>query len=109
VLKNLLILGFVLMLVSCATSEMQQRPDEDWPSWLQAKIRAKPVPVNKYNFKGAEYFLVDYKTLCCDMSSKLFDSNGVLICSPSGGFTGSGDANCPCFIAEFLNLRHCKN
>jgi hypothetical protein len=99
----------LLMLVACATNETQEGPNGGWPDWLQEKIKAQPVPVEKYTYKGAKYFLLDYKTICCDISSKLFDENGVLICHPSGGFTGGGDMNCPCFVNKFLSLRHCKN
>lgn len=108
-LRNLLIMSCLIALASCAIHETSHEPSNEWPVWLQEKIKAQAVPVKKYNFKGDEYFLLDYKTLCCDMSSKLFDSDGILICRPSGGFTGAGDMNCPCFVNEFLNLKHCKN
>jgi hypothetical protein len=99
----------LLVLVSCATNELQKKQTDDWPVWLKEKLKAQPVPVDKYTYKGSEYFLVDYKTLCCDMSSKLFGSDGVLICSPSGGFTGAGDLNCPSFVTELLDVKRGKN
>ena len=32
---------------------------------------------------------------CCDIPNPLYDANGSYICSPDGGFTGTGDGSCP--------------
>ena len=32
---------------------------------------------------------------CCDQLDPLVDANGVLLCHPSGGYTGRGDGKCP--------------
>ncbi|MEZ0610220.1 hypothetical protein ACAW74_17015 [Fibrella sp. WM1] len=37
---------------------------------------------------------------CCDMYDILFDTTCQRICSPSGGFSGGGDGQCPNFFKE---------
>lgn len=37
---------------------------------------------------------------CCDQFNRLYDGEGRYICSPSGGFGGSGDGSCPPWTSE---------
>jgi len=41
---------------------------------------------------GVAYYV---KAGCCDQLDPLVDARGVLVCYPSGGFTGRGDGKCP--------------
>ena len=41
---------------------------------------------------GVAYYV---KAGCCDQLDPLVDARGVLLCHPSGGFTGRGDGKCP--------------
>lgn len=49
----------------------------------------------RYKFKGEYVYYIP--SACCDIPSKLYDSNCNLICSPDGGFTGTGDGKCTDF------------
>lgn len=40
---------------------------------------------------------------CCDIGSILYDENGNFICSPDGGFAGSGEGKCPDFFEKRTN------
>ena len=41
---------------------------------------------------GVAYYV---KAGCCDQFDPLIDARGVLVCYPSGGFSGRGDGKCP--------------
>ena len=71
------------------------------PRWLQIRLAdydAQPGPsapraVFALDYAGAPAFLV--QAGCCDQLDPLVDARGVLICHPTGGFTGRGDGKCP--------------
>jgi len=37
---------------------------------------------------------------CCDQLNPIYDEDGKYICSPDGGFNGTGDGKCPDIPAE---------
>lgn len=48
------------------------------------------------SFRGPNGRLVYLFTpLCCDQFHRLYDAEARYICAPTGGFTGTGDGNCP--------------
>jgi hypothetical protein len=60
---------------------------------LQAEpVRNPPASVWQFEYGGAVVYYVP--AYCCDIPSMLYDENCTFICSPDGGFTGSGDGNC---------------
>ena len=71
------------------------------PAWLAALVadydaqpaRTAPAAVFALPWQGGTAYLVT--AACCDQFNPLFDARGVLICHPSGGFTGRGDGKCP--------------
>ena len=73
----------------------------DLPGWLAALVadfdtqpaHTSPATVQALTYQGATAYLVT--TGCCDQFNPLYDARGVLICHPTGGFTGRGDAKCP--------------
>lgn len=79
------------------------------PPWVASLIRTfQAQPVGKppqsiwgYDYKGETVYYVPSQ--CCDQFSKLFNSNGNLICAPDGGDSGRGDDRCPDFFAERKN------
>lgn len=42
---------------------------------------------------------------CCDQDNNLYDQKGIKICAASGGFTGSGDGQCPDFKFDDANCQ----
>jgi hypothetical protein len=75
------------------------------PAWLAARVadydaqpaRSAPAAVFELSYRGATAYLVT--AACCDQFNPLYDARGVLICHPSGGFTGRGDGKCPAPLA----------
>ena len=55
--------------------------------------------ITRYTYKGEMVYLVTPP--CCDFMSKLYNSDGVLLGSPSGGITGRGDGS----LADFEALK----
>jgi hypothetical protein len=71
------------------------------PGWLAALVadydaqpaRTAAEAVFELPYRGATAYLVT--AACCDQFNPLYDARGVVICHPSGGFTGRGDGKCP--------------
>ena len=71
------------------------------PEWLRIRLAdydaqsgaAAPRAVYQVAYGDG----VAYYTLagCCDQLDPLVDANGVLLCYPTGGYTGHGDGKCP--------------
>jgi hypothetical protein len=70
------------------------------PDWLNKQISEfqdaplgnPPQSIWQYEYKGSTVYYIPSQ--CCDQFSQLFDSNGILICAPDGGFSGRGDGKC---------------
>ncbi|TLV04076.1 hypothetical protein FEN17_06120 [Dyadobacter luticola] len=60
-----------------------------------------PAKIYRYTFKGETVYYIPQR--CCDIPSVLLDENCAVICSPDGGFGGSGDGKCPEFFKERSN------
>ena len=70
------------------------------PEWLRIRLadydaqsgRAAPRAVFQVAYGNG----VAYYTLagCCDQLDPLVDASGVLVCYPTGGYTGHGDGKC---------------
>ena len=70
------------------------------PEWLRIRLAdydaqsgpAAPQAVFEVPYgDGVAYYV---KAGCCDQLDPLVDARGVLVCYPSGGFTGRGDGKC---------------
>jgi len=94
---------FTLLLISsCHKLEL----NEEVPSCVEDKIRDiqcedvynPPAEVWKWTIDENTYYY--FTSDCCDQFDYLYDSNCSIVCSPSGGFTGEGDGNCPSFESE---------
>ena len=71
------------------------------PQWLRIRLAdydaqpgaAAPRAVFEVHYgDGVAYYV---QAGCCDQLDPLIDARGVLVCYPSGGFTGRGDGKCP--------------
>jgi hypothetical protein len=58
----------------------------------------KPERIFQHEYKGQKVFLAEMP--CCDQFNPLFTEKGDAICSPTGGFAGSGDGKCRDFEKE---------
>lgn len=71
------------------------------PAWLAAMVadfdtqpaHTAPHAAFALPYLGGTAYLLT--TSCCDQFNPLYDARGVVICHPSGGFTGRGDGKCP--------------
>jgi hypothetical protein len=72
----------------------------DAPVCVKDLIRKdlQPKEVWRYTYQAETVFLV--APHCCDQYISVYSSKCVLICSPSGGFSGKGDGKCPDFYQD---------
>ncbi len=70
------------------------------PEWLRIRLAdydaqagpAAPRAVWQVRYgEGVAYYV---QAGCCDQLDPLVDTRGVLVCYPTGGFTGHGDGKC---------------
>lgn len=73
------------------------------PLWLMQKINGfitdptteRPLSIRQFGYKGAVVY--HFTSQCCDQLNYLYDATGTIICAPDGGFSGSGNGQCPDF------------
>lgn len=90
---------YVSLLMSCDNSQTEST----LPACIQEKIteiknesvRNPPAQVWEWKDAGKVYYYITSD--CCDQLNFLFDSNCSIVCSPDGGFTGTGNGDCPEF------------
>jgi len=91
-----------LAIMSCTDLELEK----DVPNCIKQKIKKiqkedvhnPPSSVWEWKVDSDTYYYITSD--CCDQYNYLFDENCNVICAPDGGFTGTGDGNCPDFKAE---------
>ena len=70
------------------------------PEWLRIRLAdydaqpgpAAPRAVYELPYRGGVAYYV--QAGCCDQLDPLIDARGVIVCHPTGGFTGRGDGKC---------------
>lgn len=105
-MKTLKIVAVLLILISFSGCGKALMPPglpgcvrEEIKKIQSEPVRNPPGSIWQYEYKGQTvYFIPAY---CCDIPSRLLDSNCRLICNPDGGFTGRGDGKC----ADFFSVR----
>jgi hypothetical protein len=60
--------------------------------------------IRRYTFEGSAYYLGVPD--CCGQLKDLYDHNGALLCSPSGGFAGHGGLRCPADVRKILRSQN---
>ena len=65
------------------------------------EVRNPPTKVWKWEVDGSTYYYITSD--CCDQYNYLYDENCNVVCAPDGGFTGTGDGNCPVFIEQIVS------
>ncbi len=99
-MKILFLLVGTVLLVSCTA--LAPLP-EGTPDWLRLKVvrwtwmpdDSTPDAVYRYEYQGQTVYY--FRAACCDKFNPIYDTQGKVVCSPDGGFTGRGDGNCPDF------------
>jgi hypothetical protein len=94
-----------MVLLECS-SRNSSRTTPMWVIFLIMKFQSElvgnpPQSIWQYEYKDQIVYYVPPQ--CCDQYSVLYDSIGYVICAPDGGFTGTGDGNCPDFNWERKN------
>jgi len=97
------LLTILALTVACAT-DRPVRADAV-PEWLAViidqlehpPVTNPPEVIARYTFHGQVVYYVGPR--CCDIPSTLYNAEGTVLCSPDGGFSGSGDGRCPDFVA----------
>ena len=59
------------------------------------EVRNPPAEVWEWRADGKVYYYISSD--CCDQFNYLYDDTCNVVCAPDGGFTGTGDGNCPGF------------
>ena len=93
-------LGSIVLLLGCSSSSVRYVGPYS-AKWVKQQIRAYEMPTNeaasqvtrKVIYAGMPAYLIP--SPCCDKYDYLYDPRGVILCAPSGGFTGRGDGSCP--------------
>lgn len=92
-------LSLTVMISSCQRLDLKV----EVPNCIEKKIeKIKDAPVTnpptevwQWKVDGSTYYY--FTSDCCDQFNYLFDENCNEVCAPDGGFTGTGDGNCPEF------------
>lgn len=98
--KHFATIGCIVMLLGCSSSNVRYVSPYS-TKWVKQQIRAYEMPTNegvsqvtrKVIYAGNSAYLIP--SPCCDKFDYFYDSRGVILCAPSGGFTGRGDGSCP--------------
>jgi hypothetical protein len=91
-----------LTAMSCTELELEK----DVPNCIKQKIRkiqredVQNPPASVWEWKDGNKTYYYITSDCCDQFNYLYDDNCNEICAPDGGFTGTGDGNCPDFNAQ---------
>ena len=110
-MKTSNLIAFVLLIVALSCKKKEEYISPDAPDCIKAKIaqlqqepvRNPPSSVSKFRSNGQDYFYIP--PFCCDQFSEFYDDKCTLICSPDGGFSGSGDGRCGDIIKNISSLK----
>lgn len=105
-MKNLYLYTLLAVMLSSEFSGCEKKEASVIPSCVSDLIKdieAAPVTnpsgsVWQYTYKGKTVYYIP--SICCDIPSRLIDTDCKLICSPDGGFTGAGDGKCADFFSD---------
>lgn len=94
-------LGCLALAFACSSSNEVRYASPYSARWVRQQIEAYETPgaepasrvIRKVTYSGKPAYLI--ASPCCDQFDYLYDTMGVILCAPSGGFTGRGDDSCP--------------
>ena len=74
----------------------------DVPHWVDeithGPLKDRPQKIIEYQYRGERVYMLVAK--CCDGYNRVLNFKGESVCSPSGGFSGRGDGECPDFYDQ---------
>lgn len=89
----------IALLLGCSSSNARYFSPYS-TKWVKEQIRLYETPtrdaigqVRRKVISGDEPFYL-IPSPCCDKYDYFYDTRGVILCAPSGGFTGRGDGSC---------------
>ena len=95
----------ILLLIGCSSSNTVRVGSNVYVApysarWVRQQINLYEAPTQEATsrvtrkgiYAGKPAYLIP--SPCCDKFDYLYDSRGVILCAPSGGFTGRGDGSC---------------
>lgn len=105
-MKSLMVISAILLFIIIGCSQSNQQENPQWIDQLIKQYKNEPVgnppqSIWQYEYMGQVVYFVPQQ--CCDMFSRLYDSNGNELCAPDGGIAGGGDGQCPDFFTQRTN------
>ncbi|OGN95331.1 MAG: hypothetical protein A2Z71_03770 [Chloroflexi bacterium RBG_13_50_21] len=103
-MQLLLIATLSFLLAGCSQSTHARNPA--WVDRLIEQYKSEPVgnpPLSIWRYDYNDHDVYFVPAHCCDIASTLYDVDGNILCSPDGGFTGTGDERCPDFFTQRTN------
>ena len=103
-MRNMTNLITVLILIALTSSSCEKIDTEKAvPNCIERKInkikkeevKNPPISIFEWKVDGETYYYIS--SGCCDQYNYLYDDKCNEVCAPDGGFTGTGDGNCPEF------------
>ena len=92
------VLSLIVMLLGCSSGGSVRYVSPYPTRWVKQQINAYDLRTastsvtRKVIYAGEPAYLIP--SPCCDRFDYLYDSKGVILCAPSGGFAGGGDGSC---------------
>jgi hypothetical protein len=88
----------LLVLVACASNPREPVAPNNSTSSIARHLPTRDLSrvsgnVVRHVIEGQVFYYV--RSPCCDFQNYLFDSDGIFLCAPDGGFAGRGDGKCP--------------
>jgi hypothetical protein len=102
--NSLILITVIILLGACSQATQSLNPA--WVDKLIQQFESDPVgnpaqSIWSYEYNGQVVYYIPPQ--CCDQYSMLYDTSGIAICAPDGGFTGKGDGKCPDFLSKRTN------
>lgn len=104
------LLAAATLVAACAVSTGRRLPP-DTPPWLRELVQSlatepvanPPASITAFTYRDQTVYFLPPR--CCDITSILYDSSGVVLCAPDGGLDGRGDGKCSDFVSARRNER----
>ena len=108
--KRWTIVSSIALLLGCSSGNVRYVSPYS-TKWVRQQIHVYEMPTSeaiskvtrKVIYAGGPAYLIP--SPCCDKYDYFYDSRGVILCAPSGGFAGRGDGSC----AEILGTASAKD
>lgn len=93
------VLSLIVLLLGCSSGRSVRYVSSYSARWVKQQINAYEMRTQvstsvtrKVIYEGKPAYLIP--SPCCDKFDYIYDSKGVILCAPSGGFASGGDGSC---------------